>query len=321
MSCNEYNELLSGHIDGENSEAEEQKLQEHLESCSACRELLEQLQQADAALRESKAVPPEDMTARIMAQVHKEPKKKKSWFKSKYIPVAAGGMAAAALLGFALMGGSNVPTFDEASPKTTDAPMEAVPFEGLMEDAFFREEYETNDETAAEFRTDTPKDAAETETTAAYVPEDVGELTVGANSIVSGPPQEVYDFVVGGSEDFTEEENSYIFLKQSPMTMQAPLMIVWSEEPVELSALQEPEESESTLAIAYGSKPTLYQRMIELLPFREEQWEIKAYVLSYTEMNDLLRSCVGIYETAVLFPETLTDWEHCLVLAITAADE
>ena len=42
MDCEFYYPLLSAHIDGENSEAEEAQLQEHLAVCPHCRALLKE---------------------------------------------------------------------------------------------------------------------------------------------------------------------------------------------------------------------------------------------------------------------------------------
>lgn len=79
MNCDEYLPLISGHLDGVNSEIEERRLQEHLETCEACRVLLSQMEQNDALLQ-SAATPPADLTDRIMNAVRKEKRTaKKRW--------------------------------------------------------------------------------------------------------------------------------------------------------------------------------------------------------------------------------------------------
>lgn len=104
MQCdNIYLSLLSGHIDGTNSEIEEKRLQKHLKSCKHCRELLEAMEQNDTLLSQSAAQPPADLTARIMDAVRKEPKKANNR-KRFYFSTAAAGLAVAAMLCFALMG-------------------------------------------------------------------------------------------------------------------------------------------------------------------------------------------------------------------------
>ncbi len=108
MQCDHnYLPLLSGHLDGTNSETEEKRLQKHLKSCKHCRELLEIMEQNDALLSQSSVQPPADLTARIMDAVRKEPKKtgKRKRF---YFSTAAAGLAAAAMLCFAFMG-DNLP--------------------------------------------------------------------------------------------------------------------------------------------------------------------------------------------------------------------
>lgn len=104
MKCdNSYLSLISGHLDGCNSEIEEKRLQQHLKTCRHCRELLEIMKGNDALLVESTELPPADLTERIMSAVAKEPKKQRSR-KRFYFTTAAAGLAAAAMLCFAVMG-------------------------------------------------------------------------------------------------------------------------------------------------------------------------------------------------------------------------
>ena len=50
MTCEDALVLLSGHLDGENSEEEEAQLSAHLRQCPACRELLAAFQAADQGI-------------------------------------------------------------------------------------------------------------------------------------------------------------------------------------------------------------------------------------------------------------------------------
>ena len=100
--CNEFLPLLSGHLDGMNSEKEEARLLAHLKQCRHCRTLLEQMEAADAALRDDACAPPVDLTARIMEQVHREPRKRR--FGRRIFTVSAAGLAAAAMLALVLNG-------------------------------------------------------------------------------------------------------------------------------------------------------------------------------------------------------------------------
>ena len=68
MNCEEYTNLFSGHLDGQNSQAEEQALQAHLDVCPRCRALLNELEQTDRLVAEVPA-PPENLTAAIMTKV------------------------------------------------------------------------------------------------------------------------------------------------------------------------------------------------------------------------------------------------------------
>ncbi len=65
MNCDSYISLLSGHLDGINTSAEEEQLQAHLKNCENCRTLLNVMQQNDALMRDSVAEPPADLNRLI----------------------------------------------------------------------------------------------------------------------------------------------------------------------------------------------------------------------------------------------------------------
>lgn len=69
MNCEDVLLLLSGHLDGENTAAEEAALKEHLENCPSCRARLEQLRRNDALLREEPVVPPAALADNVMRSV------------------------------------------------------------------------------------------------------------------------------------------------------------------------------------------------------------------------------------------------------------
>ena len=87
MHCNDYLQLLSGHLDHTNSEKEEKRLQGHLKNCRHCRELLAQMEANDVLLNDEAIVPPADLTDRIMAQVKKEPRKRFNY--RRFVPPQA----------------------------------------------------------------------------------------------------------------------------------------------------------------------------------------------------------------------------------------
>ena len=102
MHCNDYLQLLSGHLDHTNSEKEEKRLQGHLKSCKRCRELLAQMEANDILLKDEAIVPPADLTSRIMQQVSKEPRRRRSY--RRVLSYAAAGLATAAMLALVLTG-------------------------------------------------------------------------------------------------------------------------------------------------------------------------------------------------------------------------
>ncbi len=120
MKCEEYFVLLCGHLDGMNDQNEEERLQAHLHSCEECRELLAQMRENDAALRENQEVPA-DLTAKIMQKVRKEPKK----HKKRYWNLVTSGVAVAAVLAVVLLGGNGL-RMPEESMKTEAAPAQEM---------------------------------------------------------------------------------------------------------------------------------------------------------------------------------------------------
>ena len=72
MVCEEALELLSGHLDGANTEEEEQRLRAHLETCAHCRELLAAFAAVDGAVADLEADPPPQLRQNIMAAVARE---------------------------------------------------------------------------------------------------------------------------------------------------------------------------------------------------------------------------------------------------------
>ena len=104
MNCNDYLPLLSGHLDGENSPEEEQRLQAHLAQCADCRARLQAFERGDRLLRADTAVPPAGLTASILAAAAKTPQRPVKKPRRAYWGGFATGLAAAALVVFTLLG-------------------------------------------------------------------------------------------------------------------------------------------------------------------------------------------------------------------------
>ena len=124
MHCNDYLQLLSGHLDHTNSEKEEKRLQGHLKSCKRCRELLAQMEANDILLNDEAIVPPADLTGRIMQQVSKEPRKRRSY--RRIISYTAAGLATAAMLTLVLTG--HIPSMSKST--AADETANALPYAG-----------------------------------------------------------------------------------------------------------------------------------------------------------------------------------------------
>ena len=152
MHCNDYLQLLSGHLDHTNSEKEEKRLQGHLKNCRHCRELLAQMEANDVLLNDEAIVPPADLTDRIMAQVKKEPRKRFNY--RRFVPYAAAGLATAAMLTVVLTGRFSLPTDEKVSAELPN------PLESIDSRYFEADDYAFRQEDADDFGgTACPNDA------------------------------------------------------------------------------------------------------------------------------------------------------------------
>ncbi len=117
MVCEEALELLSGHLDGANTEEEEQRLRAHLETCAHCRELLAAFAAVDGAVADLEADPPPRLRQNIMAAVAREraqgPRRRR----------LAGLAVAAALV--AVVGLGSLPFLGQEGDTADDAPLTA----------------------------------------------------------------------------------------------------------------------------------------------------------------------------------------------------
>ena len=139
MTCEEALVLISGHLDGENTEQEEAQLQAHLEVCPSCREILEALSQTDQEIQNLEVDPPAHFCEDVMAAIRAEaaPVRKK---KRPIWPILTTAAAAALLLA---IGVSTLPkpaaqAQDEAEPmlaRSAEDTMEFAVYDAANEDA------------------------------------------------------------------------------------------------------------------------------------------------------------------------------------------
>lgn len=77
MTCEDAMVLISGHLDGANTQEEESELFAHLQRCSGCRDLLAAFESADAGIMALEAEPPASLSARILDAVRQEPRRRR----------------------------------------------------------------------------------------------------------------------------------------------------------------------------------------------------------------------------------------------------
>jgi hypothetical protein len=104
--CRKVRELLVEHVDRELTEELRRRVEAHLATCQACRQLARELEEGSAwAERARPAVPAEDFAARVMArieQVRPAPSPAWGWVRPVAVPALALALVAAALVGVLL---------------------------------------------------------------------------------------------------------------------------------------------------------------------------------------------------------------------------
>lgn len=118
MQCEEYLSLLSAHLDGALDAHEEARLQAHLAQCAHCRALLKEWQAQQTALEDVPPMP-ERLHADVMRQVRASEKKRRP--ARRWIPLAAGAAAAAAMLTLAVSGVLPMPATKSAELEGNEA--------------------------------------------------------------------------------------------------------------------------------------------------------------------------------------------------------
>ena len=90
MTCEDAFVLINGSLDGENTQAEEARLRDHLEHCAKCRELLQLLSGDNQVLRSLEEKAPADLCRNVMQQIRQEmPRKRSTWKRWTGLAVAA----------------------------------------------------------------------------------------------------------------------------------------------------------------------------------------------------------------------------------------
>ena len=77
MMCDDVLQLISGHLDHENTPEEEAQLREHLEHCEACRSILTAFQEADEGLLMLREDAPAELRSCVMDAIHQEARPRK----------------------------------------------------------------------------------------------------------------------------------------------------------------------------------------------------------------------------------------------------
>jgi len=97
LHCEEALLLISGHMDNENTESEEARLQEHLQGCESCRQVLESFQMADLGLLSLTEEAPQNLSDRVMEAIRSQAKPGKR--HNPWISVMASAAAVALVVG------------------------------------------------------------------------------------------------------------------------------------------------------------------------------------------------------------------------------
>lgn len=335
MNCDEYLPLISGHLDGANSEFEERRLQEHLQACEDCRALLAIMEQNDALLKGSAAEPPADLTERIMQQVRKEkrsaPSRKKRW-----LPIAASGLAAAALLALVVWG--NVPfvsvSRDALSADAAKTIETAAPAETVNENAY-------GSLARASDLTEAPAAPTEPFLTQSFVPSYAIEELEPDDQAPKAYAGFVPDFPDYQFDSNTAIETSGISVgsldaptepgdKRTPLyyTHASAMLIVWGANHMDALKEYEPEDLNEYAPLNARLAPSLYERYQAVLPLlrdfdrisADDGFGITVYTVPYETLMAAFNECVGVYENAIYYPAAFTAPEECSVVLVSLSE-
>ena len=119
MTCEQALELISGHIDRENTPEEEALLQAHLLECESCRDMMQAFLDMESGLKQLEE-PPADLRENVMAAIRAEASASKKKTAKRW-----GSLAVAAVLVAVIGIGSLGMPAKESMPAEAAAPMMA----------------------------------------------------------------------------------------------------------------------------------------------------------------------------------------------------
>lgn len=347
MNCDEYFHLISGHLDGCNSETEEKQLQQHLKGCENCRAILAKLQENEQLLSQSTVTPPVDLTERIMNAVRKEPKKKSK--KRFYTSFAAAGLAAAALLALVFFGSNGLPKLPTEDAAYMVADNEPYAMEDRMpaeNAADFNGSFHYSDDSATgetsfhrlESATTAPDNEKSHEEQASVPAQESPQNTYSENWVLSdglpyGMDAKYYGTTVSGNGVANGMSSIYGIQAADGELRELPTLIIYGAKVEDFPGLRSefalPKQLPSLQTANMAVDGSFYQRFFSILPpelgllpgFPEEQsYELSRYSVSYERFIALMNAAVGSYETAVYFPAEPDESENCLVILICAEE-
>ena len=343
MNCEEYFHLISGHMDGCNSDIEEKHLQQHLECCEGCRTLLAQLQENEQLLAHSTVTPPADLTKRIMKAVRKEPKKKSK--KRFFTSLATAGLATAALLALVFFGSNGLPqlaTVDSAAEVAMDEPyaMEdrnpAEQATGNGSDDFSQSAAGEESIYLAESATAAPDSKKHQGEQSTAPSQENPQSTLSETWVLSDEaPYSMdlpyrYGTTSPGSSPAIGRSGIYGIHAADGELRELPTLVIYGASPEDFPSLslQPPLPSQlpsmQTANIAVDG--SFYQRFFSVLPSEfgllsnfpsEPDFNLSRYSVSYESFSALLDSVIGRYEAAIYLPEEIDEEEDCLIILIS----
>lgn len=120
MTCEDALALLSGHLDGENTQEEEQALLAHLQVCDECRALLSAFEEVDAGVLALEAEPPQGLRDQILESVRRErPVRLRRRMAPWAVPVVSAAAVVAILLGTGILSQPQLQFTADSAANTT----------------------------------------------------------------------------------------------------------------------------------------------------------------------------------------------------------